>query len=630
MSWLAAWHLILLGAQALSLAVAAPASWPACALVILGALMAEGLPKAWRRPLRGEFLLIMTILGALLLLPDGDHLRPLLRLAIVAWLLCPTRPGMLRFFALLLLIEILILPLSAAQLLSSIVLSLLALLIDTRARLAHGPLPGQCLTRLREAWYPSPSARALPAAGLGIALCGLLLWPIATSLTPAPSTHPGIGDWHIVAQQTGHLQLDIHIGPNQWTTTSTQIMARIAAAPGTTLPEGALYLRALCAPRLRITGPDLIWQPPRVADRRLPAQPRLHQGPPQQDVLVTRMRGSADIVLVPDGAARLALDHCLSDVDGNVYQAGMGLSITSYAADIGQRPYPDRTGRAEVYRQLPEALNTSLHTLIPALERWRLLTPQAAAAAIQDFLRTRCQYRLTDLPQPADTPAASLLAFLTGSVSERVGHCQHFSTATTCLLRAAGHAARPVIGYVSQERTTNGLVFRALHAHAWCEVLNSENHWQRVDSTPLGAGQVIDDFLAPTATPTHSAPSATDAAAWPWLLVIGAGVLLLRLLLRRRRQQHQTDHQETLQRERERLLDCAEHFGICIEAADSISVIVAKLEHASGLDLSQPLADYLRARFATGRRQVAWPWEALREALRKAETIERSESNPEA
>ncbi|NOQ87469.1 MAG: hypothetical protein GQ550_00965, partial [Gammaproteobacteria bacterium] len=68
--------------------------------------------------------------------------------------------------------------------------------------------------------------------------------------------------------------------------------------------------------------------------------------------------------------------------------------------------------------------------------------------------------------------------------TSRRGFCEHYASAFTYLMRAAGIPARVVIGYQGGKMNPLGdyMIVRQSDAHAWSEVwLNG--HWQRVDPT---------------------------------------------------------------------------------------------------------------------------------------------------
>lgn len=72
----------------------------------------------------------------------------------------------------------------------------------------------------------------------------------------------------------------------------------------------------------------------------------------------------------------------------------------------------------------------------------------------------------------------------------RQGYCEHYSSAMTFLLRAAGVPARVVVGYQGGEENPVGgyLIVRQSDAHAWVEAW-VDGRWQRVDPTSVVAPQ---------------------------------------------------------------------------------------------------------------------------------------------
>lgn len=75
----------------------------------------------------------------------------------------------------------------------------------------------------------------------------------------------------------------------------------------------------------------------------------------------------------------------------------------------------------------------------------------------------------------------------------RRGFCEHFASAFTVLMRAAGVPARVVAGYQGGEVNPidGNLVVRQSDAHAWAEVWLAGRGWIRVDPTALAAPQRI-------------------------------------------------------------------------------------------------------------------------------------------
>jgi len=74
------------------------------------------------------------------------------------------------------------------------------------------------------------------------------------------------------------------------------------------------------------------------------------------------------------------------------------------------------------------------------------------------------------------------------------GFCEHFASAFTVLMRAAGIPARVVTGYQGGEYNSMGgyLIVRESDAHAWSEIWLEGRGWQRVDPTAAVAPQRIE------------------------------------------------------------------------------------------------------------------------------------------
>jgi hypothetical protein len=78
--------------------------------------------------------------------------------------------------------------------------------------------------------------------------------------------------------------------------------------------------------------------------------------------------------------------------------------------------------------------------------------------------------------------------------TSRKGFCEHFATAFTVLMRAAGVPARMVGGYQGGKWNAFGefLTVRQSDAHVWCEVWLAGRGWVRVDPTFTVAPDRID------------------------------------------------------------------------------------------------------------------------------------------
>jgi protein-glutamine gamma-glutamyltransferase len=89
----------------------------------------------------------------------------------------------------------------------------------------------------------------------------------------------------------------------------------------------------------------------------------------------------------------------------------------------------------------------------------------------------------------------------------KAGFCEHFSSAFTVLMRAAGIPARVVTGYQGGELNPIDLIMtvRQSDAHAWTEVFLAGRGWVRVDPTAAAMPRRVDGGLA-RALPQREAP----------------------------------------------------------------------------------------------------------------------------
>jgi len=90
----------------------------------------------------------------------------------------------------------------------------------------------------------------------------------------------------------------------------------------------------------------------------------------------------------------------------------------------------------------------------------------------------------------------------------RRGFCEHFASAFTTLMRAAGIPARVVTGYQGGEYNTLGeyLLIRQSDAHAWTEVWLENRGWMRVDPTAAVAPQRIERSMDAAISETDNVP----------------------------------------------------------------------------------------------------------------------------
>ena len=103
----------------------------------------------------------------------------------------------------------------------------------------------------------------------------------------------------------------------------------------------------------------------------------------------------------------------------------------------------------------------------------------------------------------------------------RKGYCEHYASAFTFLMRAAGIPARVVVGYQGGEMNPVGdyLIVRQSDAHAWSEVWLADGGWTRIDPTgavsPLRIEQGAEAVISREVGTMFEAP-AMGAVRWAW------------------------------------------------------------------------------------------------------------------
>lgn len=181
--------------------------------------------------------------------------------------------------------------------------------------------------------------------------------------------------------------------------------------------------------------------------------------------------------------------------------------------------------------------------------------PLEAARKLEAFLKREYRYSL-ELSGAVDDPLAHFL------FDRKEGHCEHFASALTVLLRSQGIPARLASGFFGGERVGDRYVLRAGDAHAWSQVFVPGRGWFTVDATPESYRQsqsagvlafltetyewleqkwsanVLDynlrtQFEGVRALTRSRAPSSIEASPGPppraWLFAAGSGLLVYAL-----------------------------------------------------------------------------------------------------
>jgi transglutaminase-like putative cysteine protease len=151
------------------------------------------------------------------------------------------------------------------------------------------------------------------------------------------------------------------------------------------------------------------------------------------------------------------------------------------------QPLDGWSRRAALY--LPPNLNPRTRAL--ALQ-WRSETPDPQVLTQRFMKWIRRDFSYTISAPPVGINATDDFLFET-----HLGFCQHFSSAFTVFMRAAGIPARVVTGYAGGHYNRIGnywLVYRK-DAHAWSEIWIDGRGWVRVDPTAAVAPDKILDTI---------------------------------------------------------------------------------------------------------------------------------------
>ncbi len=165
----------------------------------------------------------------------------------------------------------------------------------------------------------------------------------------------------------------------------------------------------------------------------------------------------------------------------------------------------------EGYLLLPDGSNPRTRALA---QRWQQEDPTPATIirkALNHFRSGGFYYTLT--PPALGAHPADEFVFQT-----KEGFCEHFASAFTVMMRAAGIPARVVTGYQGGELNPVGeyFIIRQSDAHAWTEVWLADAGWVRVDPTGAVAPDRIAAGLSQAMRAGEPVPGRT-LARLPWL-----------------------------------------------------------------------------------------------------------------
>ena len=213
----------------------------------------------------------------------------------------------------------------------------------------------------------------------------------------------------------------------------------------------------------------------------------------------------ADLVPYFSDASEIFITRNLQDGDTYTVKAplftsddpGIGTLIDLCAAkdDAGRESVP------EIYTALPDHLEQSVYDLARKITAG-ISNPYEKAAAIQNWLKTNCQYTMDVSDHPENIDFVTMFLFQT-----KKGYCTYFASAMTVLCRMAGLPARYVEGYLAEPGTGGEAIVTGEDAHAWTEVWFKGFGWLTFDATPKTRNtgdslQSPENQGSPEATPT--------------------------------------------------------------------------------------------------------------------------------
>ena len=214
-----------------------------------------------------------------------------------------------------------------------------------------------------------------------------------------------------------------------------------------------------------------------------------------------------------------ALDVPIDSPEGSV----MGPDHTLWSSKPIDQSLRYRVASATDYRLSPEPLDPRIRTAALALpagfdprahalaEGWRHAAGTNDAAIVRDALDL---FRSGGFVYDLDAPPLGRDSIDDFLFDTKTGFCEHYASAFTFLMRAAGIPARVVIGYQGGywNDFAHYLLVRQSNAHAWSEVWLAGRGWVRVDPTAAVSRVILANDGGAT---TNTAGDGSDG--WmPW------------------------------------------------------------------------------------------------------------------
>jgi transglutaminase-like putative cysteine protease len=183
--------------------------------------------------------------------------------------------------------------------------------------------------------------------------------------------------------------------------------------------------------------------------------------------------------------------------------------MTSFFESGYRRDESERTLRRAL--SLPAGSSPKARALAHELRARHADDGEIVNEVLTMFREQKFYYTLTP-PLLGDQPVDDFL------FSTRRGFCEHYASAFTVLMRAAGIPARVVTGYQGGELNEFGNYFivRQSDAHAWTEVWLKNKGWVRVDPTSAVSPARVSAGISAAVTSGESLPSMSSRSV-PWL-----------------------------------------------------------------------------------------------------------------
>jgi protein-glutamine gamma-glutamyltransferase len=236
---------------------------------------------------------------------------------------------------------------------------------------------------------------------------------------------------------------------------------------------------------------------------------------------------------------RMGSDYQLRTFPGTPRGTRLDYTLTSYTRFRALEPLGE--GEREIFRRLPSESSPRTRTLV---QSWLAdhPSPEQIIERGMDYLRSQPFFYTLTPAALGDQPVDEFL------FDSREGFCEHYASAFTVMMRAAGLPARIVTGYQGGELNGVGgyYIIRQSDAHAWTEVWLDGQGWVRVDPVSAVAPERVALGSWRSALAGERVPGSTlgrlawvrramlvwDAASTYWNeWVIGYGPLLQRALL---------------------------------------------------------------------------------------------------